>query len=96
MGLLEEQTHVFIVRFWSEPREAAGQPAEWRGVVEHLPGGERRFVTEPGGIAAFIRAFLEQAEPGPGSRGWSDSQQSPECPDVDLGRLAGDGLCRST
>lgn len=58
MGAREEDTQVFIVRFWPEPRELENARPEWRGVVEHVKSGERRFVRHPDEVAPFIAAYV--------------------------------------
>ena len=46
MLLFEDNTHVFIVRIWLEPREIEGAEPERRGVIEHLPTGARRYIRD--------------------------------------------------
>jgi hypothetical protein len=58
MALLEDSTQVFIVRVWLEPREIDGAPIAWRGVIEHVPSGERRYVRDLDDIPANIAPFL--------------------------------------
>ncbi len=58
--LFEDNTHVFIVRVWLEPREIEGAPLEWRGSVEHVPSGNRCYVKELGEIAGFVAPYLKQ------------------------------------
>jgi hypothetical protein len=59
MPLFEENTHVFIVRVWREPREIEGAAPEWRGVIEHAPDGERRYLKNLAEITAFIAPYLK-------------------------------------
>jgi hypothetical protein len=33
-------THIFIVRLWSEPRELADAPPEWRGSIQDVGSQE--------------------------------------------------------
>ena len=33
----------FVLRFWLEHREIEGALPVWRGVVEHVPSGERHY-----------------------------------------------------
>jgi hypothetical protein len=40
---LTDNTQVFILRVWRETREIEGAAPEWRGVIEHVPSGERRY-----------------------------------------------------
>jgi hypothetical protein len=59
MTLFEANTQVFIVRIWLEPRDIENATAEWRGVIEHLPTGERRYVKDLGELQAFMATYLE-------------------------------------
>jgi hypothetical protein len=58
MRSFEKNTHVFIIRVWSEPREIAGARPEWRGMIEHVPSGERCYVQTLDSISAFIVPYL--------------------------------------
>ncbi len=50
MGRVE---HLFIVRVWQE-QGADQEGGQWRGVVEHLPSGQRRYFTSHSDLTAFI------------------------------------------
>ena len=56
--MVEENTHVFIVRFWREPREVAGTRPEWRGVIEHVNSNEVRYVRGLNEVVTFIAARI--------------------------------------
>jgi hypothetical protein len=62
-GAAEGSTEVFIVRFWPEPRELETTKPEWRGVVEHVKSGERRFIRRPNDVAPFIAAYVSSSVP---------------------------------
>lgn len=51
---------MFIVRIWREPREIEGAGPEWRGVIEHVGSGERRYLKDLGEITAFVAPRLEE------------------------------------
>jgi hypothetical protein len=53
------RTHVFIVRIWLEPRELAGAVVEWRGVIEHVPTQERRYLNDLAALSSFITPYLD-------------------------------------
>lgn len=57
--LFEDNTYVFTVRIWLEPREIEGASPEWRGVVEHVPSGKRRYIQALDDIPPFIAPYLE-------------------------------------
>ncbi len=54
----DDGTQVFIVRVWREAREIPGAQPEWRGVVEHVPSGERRFFKELEEIIRFMSSYV--------------------------------------
>lgn len=58
MASFQDNTHVFIVRVWLEPRELAGARAEWRGVIEHMASGEVRYVHDLDDLVATIAPYL--------------------------------------
>ena len=59
-GAVETNTrsHTFIVRVWLESRELPGASHTWRGVIEHVATGERRYFLDLAEIQAFIQSFL--------------------------------------
>ena len=56
---LLEQTEVFIVRIWFEPREIRDGQVIWRGIIEHLPSGNKKYLAKLEEVTAFIKPFLE-------------------------------------
>lgn len=70
MNSFKADPHVFIVRIWYERREIADAKPEWRGVIEHVPSGERRYLKDLEAISAFIAPYLNQmgVKPGIGER----------------------------
>lgn len=60
MKSFEPNRHVFILRIWREPREIKGAELEWRGVIEHVPTGERRYFNELNDVVDFLRPYLLQ------------------------------------
>jgi hypothetical protein len=53
-----DKTQVFIVRLWLEEREIQGAEPVWRGVVEHVASGQRRYLEYLDEIPAFIAGYL--------------------------------------
>lgn len=51
--------HSFIVRLWPEKTVYGDGLAVWRGHITHIPGGERRFITEIDDIPEFIQSHLK-------------------------------------
>ncbi len=60
MESFEENTHVFIVRIWLEPRDLEGVEPQLRGEIEHVPSGERRGLKDLHEITSIIKRFLEE------------------------------------
>ncbi len=55
----QDSSHTFIARFWLEPREIKDAKPIWRGVVEHVPTGQRRYLEDLDEIKAFISVYLQ-------------------------------------
>ena len=62
MESFEEDTQVFVVRFWRETRELEGAHPIWRGSVEHLPSGQRVFVNNFKEAEDVMTSFVPEAE----------------------------------
>jgi hypothetical protein len=58
MNSPEKNRQVFVVRIWREAREIEGKLPEWRGMIESVHSGERRYLKNLGDIAAFIAPYL--------------------------------------
>ncbi|MCL4859455.1 MAG: hypothetical protein KJZ93_08610 [Caldilineaceae bacterium] len=49
----ERPQHLFIVRTWREPSSVVSA-GEWRGLVEHVPTGQRRYFSRLDELDRFI------------------------------------------
>lgn len=49
----------FLVRFWHEPRGAAGRAPVLRGWVRNLKTGEERYLNGPDQVVEHLRSQLE-------------------------------------
>jgi hypothetical protein len=58
IGSTERHQHLFIVRTWREP-SAVVATAEWRGLVEHVPTGQRRYFTRMEELDRFILQLMD-------------------------------------
>jgi hypothetical protein len=56
----ERRQHLFIVRVWCEPGRTPAE-CQWRGSVEHVPSGDRRYFAARGDLARFLLARLGEA-----------------------------------
>lgn len=54
----------FLVRIWWESREQAGDPAVWRGRVEHVPSGCAAYFDETAGLLAFLERWTGELSGG--------------------------------
>lgn len=59
MKSMKDTTHSFIVRVWLERRELVGKKPNWRGVIEHIPTGERRGLKNLFDITSFVQKYLQ-------------------------------------
>jgi hypothetical protein len=55
----QDTSHSFIARFWLEPREIKDAKPIWRGVVEHVASGQRRYLEDLDEVKAFITVHLQ-------------------------------------
>jgi hypothetical protein len=55
-----EDPQVFIVRIWVEPREISGAEPIWRGYIENVPSGSRRYFQKTWDALLFILPYLEE------------------------------------
>ncbi len=60
MKEVQENMHSFVVRLWLEPREMEGEDPEWRGRIEHVGTGRRRYLGETEEILDFILPYLKK------------------------------------
>lgn len=58
MTYFESDVHSFIVRLWRENRDDPSQTAEWRGWIEHVQSGARRYFQKPQAVSRIISAFI--------------------------------------
>ncbi len=61
----DDGTRVFIVRIRLEAREIPDAQPEWRGTIEYVPNGERRFFKDLSEITAFVARFVPGMEWNP-------------------------------
>ena len=54
MPLLQDRTAVFIVRLWWEFDET-GRARTWRGSVEHVQSGRRKYFQRYDDLIAFVQ-----------------------------------------
>lgn len=60
MDSSEESNHAFIIRIWKEKREIQGASPLWRGFIEHVPSGKRRYLQDLAHIITFITPYIEE------------------------------------
>lgn len=56
MGSEEDRPHLFVLRIWVDPAQAPAMLS--RGLIEHVPSGERRYFRDLGEIQAFVTSRL--------------------------------------
>lgn len=60
MNFSEESDHAFVIRIWKEHREIEDADPSWRGVIEHVPSGKKRYFQDLLHIIGFINPYFEQ------------------------------------
>ncbi len=55
----ERPQHMFIVRVWYEPDPAS--PGQWRGLVEHVPSGQRMYFVSLADMTDFIALHMRES-----------------------------------
>lgn len=62
----------FIVRIWVETSAQPGFCAQWRGSVQHVNSGDKRYVDDMEEIVAFFESHLAQhdIQRKPAERAW--------------------------
>jgi hypothetical protein len=57
----QDGAHTFIARFWLEPRELKGKKPIWRGMIEHVASGQRKYLEDLEEIKNFIWSLLHKS-----------------------------------
>jgi hypothetical protein len=60
-----DNSHSFIVRVWLEQRAAADAPPIWRGVIEHVSSGDRRYIQSLSELTDYLNQYLPMQEANP-------------------------------
>ncbi len=60
MALFSKKRQVFVVRIWREARELKDKLPEWRGEIECVNSGQRRYLKNLDEIVAFIAPYLTE------------------------------------
>ena len=60
MASPDKETHAFVLRFWREPRTLKGSEPIWRGVIEHVPSGQRRYEKDLNELMLFVIYHLQK------------------------------------
>ena len=55
----DNHTESFVVRIWLERREIADALPEWRGVVEHVATGKRKYILNLDSIVIFMAEYMQ-------------------------------------
>ena len=73
---MEEESQVFIIRIWREPREIPGATPLIRGVISHLNSGNEKYLKGLDQILKFVRPYQEALGAFPVSVG-NDPDEKP-------------------
>jgi hypothetical protein len=61
MSLFEVEAHSFIIRLWQEHGQSAAPASPWRGRVDHVQSGSRRYFQRLEEIPQIIQGFTQPA-----------------------------------
>lgn len=56
--MYDPHTHSFILKVWLEEQAEGEGRSTWRGVITHVPSGERCYYSTLDDMAAFVARFL--------------------------------------
>ncbi|MBN1439672.1 MAG: hypothetical protein JW929_09705 [Anaerolineales bacterium] len=56
--MFDSVSYAFIIRIMVEPNPNPDQPGEWKGQIQHVTSGERRFFRELNEIPGLIIQLL--------------------------------------
>jgi hypothetical protein len=59
MARFEREGHSFVIRMWRENHDEDGEMVEWRGWIDHVQSGERRYFRDIPQINDFIQRCLD-------------------------------------
>jgi hypothetical protein len=59
-----DDTHSFILRIWHEGKDRTGQVTAWRGFIEHVGAGERRYFVDLCEVGRYICEHAPWASEG--------------------------------
>ncbi len=54
MSSLDERSHTFVVRIWEERRDLANATPTWRGRVDEVRTGSRRYFTTLEDLVSYL------------------------------------------
>jgi hypothetical protein len=54
MSSLDERSHTFVVRIWEERRDLANATPTWRGRVDEVRTGSRRYFTTLEDLVTYL------------------------------------------
>lgn len=84
--ILEEQSASFIVRIWKERESTATEEFAWRGSIEQVQTGEKKYFHDLRYIQTFMKPFMEDIGVKTSGNFWelmSDSVMAPLIKDAD-------------
>ncbi len=64
MSSLDERSHTFVVRIWEERRDVEDALPTWRGRVDDVRTGVRRYFTKLEDLVAYLSLESGMGEPG--------------------------------
>ena len=65
MSSLDERSHTFVVRIWEERRDLANATPTWRGRVDEVRTGARRYFTTLEDLMTYLSNQSGMVAPAP-------------------------------
>ena len=62
MSLNDQKFASFFIRVWQEPREEKDAPPVWRGSIEHVQTGHKRYFKDVDIPISFVRDLLDEIQ----------------------------------
>jgi hypothetical protein len=74
-----DDTHSFVVRIWHEGKDLPGNATAWRGSIEHVGEGKRRYFVDLAEIGRYIREHVAWASQGGSLTAATAPENRPPC-----------------
>ena len=60
--LFEAHTHSFVIKLWLEETADEAERSVWRGHIDHVPSGKRRYIANLEDVPLFMMPYLQEMQ----------------------------------